>query len=37
VRTGAALAVEARDRRHVLGVQLEVEDVDVLGDPLGRH
>src|SRR6185437_6660502 len=41
VRVGAVAAglavVEPVDRRDVGGLELEVEDLDVLADPLGRH
>src|SRR5215213_9375810 len=38
LRPATAAGVEAVDRGHLVGRQLEVEDVDVLGDPvpLGR-
>src|SRR5947209_5989393 len=36
VRPGAAAVVELADRRHVLVVELEAEDVDVLPDPRRR-
>src|SRR5262249_16938626 len=37
VRADAPAGLETRERGHVVLAQLEVEEVDVLADPLGRH
>src|SRR5690348_17339729 len=35
--TAAAAGVQTVDGRHLVGGELEVEDVEVLGDPVGAH